>query len=293
MTVLPTITYGEYNAVYNALSFGIAGMGAASLFVLFQSFNVIKKYRTALLINFLVTAIATYHYFRIFNSFDSAYGVQENKTDSTEYDVVKTGVAFNDAYRYVDWLLTVPLLLIELILVMGLSEEETVSKSWQLGVASAIMVAVGYPGEISDNVATRWICWAISMLFFLFVLYNLLVGLAKASAETRTIEATEESESEAEDGAKSLVGSNAKVTSLIAVARYLTAVSWLVYPFVYLIKTLNISGSAAMVGVQVGYSVADFLAKAVFGIVIWKIAQTKSDLEEEASKKVVYVAPSV
>merc|ERR1712176_280034 len=103
----------------------------------------------------------------------------------------------------------------------------------------------------------------------------------------------EESESEAEDGGQTFVGSNAKVTSLIAVAHYLTAVSWLTYPFVYLIKTLNISGSAAMVGVQVGYSVADFLAKAVFGIVIWKIAQVKSDIEEEETKKVGYVAPSV
>merc|ERR1712110_310791 len=152
-------------------------MGAASLFVLFQSFNVIKKYRTALLINFLVTAIATYHYVRIFNSFDSAYKIQEKDLDPTVYEVVKTGVAFNDAYRYVDWLLTVPLLLIELILVMGLSQEQTVSKSWQLGVASAIMVAVGYPGEISEDVTVRWLFWSISMLFFIFVLYNLLVGL--------------------------------------------------------------------------------------------------------------------
>merc|ERR1712193_456417 len=94
-----------------------------------------------------------------------------------DYAVTLTGAPFNDAYRYVDWLLTVPLLLIELILVMGLSAEQTVSKSWQLGVASAIMVAVGYPGEISDDVTTRWVCWAISMIFFLFVLYNLLVGL--------------------------------------------------------------------------------------------------------------------
>merc|ERR1711862_878548 len=60
------------------------------------------------------------------------------------------------AYRYVDWVLTVPLLLIELILVMGLSPEETVSKSWTLGVASALMVALGYPGEIQDSPSGRW-----------------------------------------------------------------------------------------------------------------------------------------
>lgn len=286
MAVLSDISYGEYNAVYNALSFGIAGMGAASLFVLFQSFNVIKKYRTALLINFLVTAIATYHYVRIFNSWDAAYEVKEKLGNGTaSYEVMKTGHAFNDAYRYVDWLLTVPLLLIELILVMGLSPSETVKLSWQLGVASAIMVAVGYPGEISDNQTTRWIFWSISMVFFLFVLYNLLVGLAKAAGEPVPME---ESETETEeDGAKSLVSGNQKVQGLIAAARYLTAASWLTYPIVYAIKSLNISGSAAMTWEQVGYSVADFVAKAVFGILIWKIAQTKSDIEEERFKRII------
>merc|ERR1712151_1288020 len=80
-----------------------------------------------------------------------------------------TGEPFNDAYRYVDWLLTVPLLLIELILVMRLPAEETRTKSWQLGVLSGLMVALGYPGEIQDNLALRWFWWACAMLPFLFV----------------------------------------------------------------------------------------------------------------------------
>merc|ERR1712224_618294 len=109
--------------------------------------NVAKKYRTALTITGLVTFIATYHYFRIFNSWNDAFDVKfDDKTG--DYAVSLTGAPFNDAYRYVDWILTVPLLLIELILVMGLPAEETVSKSWTLGVASAVMVALGYPGEI-------------------------------------------------------------------------------------------------------------------------------------------------
>merc|ERR1712137_1480988 len=83
----------------------------------------------------------------------------------------------NDAYRYVDWVLTVPLLLIELILVMGLPAEETVSKSWKLGVASAAMVALGYPGEIQDSASGRWMWWFFAMLPFLYVVAELAVGL--------------------------------------------------------------------------------------------------------------------
>jgi len=280
MAPLPEIDYAQYNAVYNALSFGIAGMGAASLFVYWQTPNVIKKYRTALLINSLVTAIATYHYFRIFNSFADAYVVTEK---NGSYAVAKSGAPFNDAYRYVDWLLTVPLLLIELILVMGLSADQTRKLSWQLGLASALMVCVGYPGEISDDQTTRWIFWGIAMLFFMYVLYNLLVGLAKAGSTEAELGSSDEEEGIAQQsGARN----NQEVQKLIAAARILTAVSWLTYPIVYMVKSMGLKGAQAMTYEQVGYSIADVVAKAVFGILIWAIASSKSDLEEAESKRV-------
>merc|ERR1712139_663244 len=59
-----------------------------------------------------------------------------------------TGVPFNDAYRYMDWLLTLPLLLMEIVLVMNLPKEESNSKCWVLGVGSALMIVSGYSGEL-------------------------------------------------------------------------------------------------------------------------------------------------
>merc|ERR1719159_884958 len=125
-------------------------MGSATIFFWLQIYNVNKKYRTALTITGLVTAIATYHYFRIFNSWNDAFDVKFD-AKAGDYAVSLTGAPFNDAYRYVDWILTVPLLLIELILVMGLPAEETVSKSWTLGVASAVMVALGIRSLAHDH----------------------------------------------------------------------------------------------------------------------------------------------
>merc|ERR1712141_259339 len=95
-----------------------------------------------------------------------------------------TGVPFNDAYRYMDWLLTVPLLLIEILLVMKLSDEEFSSKAWVLGVGSALMIVSGYYGElvVTGDLTPRWLCWFLSMSFFLYVVYELLVGLAAATA---------------------------------------------------------------------------------------------------------------
>jgi len=253
--------YGSWSAVYNALSFGIAAMGSATIFFWLQLPNVAKKYRTALIITGLVTLIATYHYFRIFNSWNDCFNVAyDSKMDA--YGVALSGAPFNDAYRYVDWLLTVPLLLIELILVMGLSAEETSSMSWSLGTASALMVALGYPGEIQDSPAGRWQWWCMSMVPFCYVVSTLIIGLEDATSKMAP-----------------------SVASLTRSARWLTAISWLTYPFVYMIKGIGLSGVAATAGEQIGYSVADVTAKAVFGVLIWRIAAEKSRLEEEDDKQ--------
>jgi bacteriorhodopsin len=71
------------------------------------------------------------------------------------------------------------------------------------------------------------------------------------------------------------------VASLTGYARWLTIISWLTYPFVYIIKMLGISGVSATAGEQIGYSIADVVAKAVFGVLIWAIAAEKSKAEEK------------
>ena len=172
---MDTITAGQFNLVYNAFSFTIATMGAATLFFWLGRSQVAPAYRTALTLSGLVTAIACYHYIRIFDSWESAYTVVDGQ-------LTLTGVAFNDAYRYVDWLLTVPLLLIELILVMRLSRSETVAKSVRLGLLAAIMVVLGYPGEISTDAGTRWLWWFLAMIPFVWIVYELFVGLRNSIA---------------------------------------------------------------------------------------------------------------
>merc|ERR1712151_1122973 len=256
MAPLPNgFTYGQWSAVYNALSFGIAGMGSATIFFWLQLPNVRRSYRTALVITGLVTFIATYHYVRIFNSWCAAFHVKNS--DGGAYGVSVSGTPFNDAYRYVDWLLTVPLLLIELILVMKLPRAETVALSWNLGVSSAAMVALGYPGEIQDDPQGRWIWWAMAMIPFCYVVFTLVGGLSAATDKQPE-----------------------SVRGLVVAARSLTVISWLTYPFVYIVKMLGLAGPIATTYEQVGYSIADVVAKAVFGVLIWAIAAGKSAEEE-------------
>ena len=67
-----------------------------------------------------------------------------------------------------------------LILVLGLPAEDTVTKSWSLGVASAFMVALGYPGEIQNNPEGRWRWSFFGMIPFLYIVQQLAVGLSAA-----------------------------------------------------------------------------------------------------------------
>jgi bacteriorhodopsin len=250
---MSVISLPQYNLVYNALSFGIAAMGAATVFFLFGRGQVAKEYRTAVTVTGLVTLIATYHYFRIFASWESAYTVADGM-------VKTTGAEFNDAYRYVDWLLTVPLLLLELILVMNLPSKETVSKGFRLGALAALMVALGYPGEVAGSLDSRWIWWALAMIPFVVILIELFVGL-KESIKKQPEE----------------------VRGMISAARWITVLSWCFYPIVYLFPMLGVSGGVAIAGVQVGYTIADLIAKAAFGVFIYTIAVRKSGADTHAS----------
>merc|ERR1711865_1228995 len=157
----------QFQAVYNVLSFALASMMATTVFLWFRSSAVKDQYKSAVLMGGLVTFIAAYHYLRIFNSWVEAYHYSVDKVDP-----VVTGVPFNDAYRYMDWLL-----------VMKLSEDEYSAKAKSLGVGSALMIVSGYYGEltVTGDLTPRWICWAISMVFFLYIVFELLVGLSAAT----------------------------------------------------------------------------------------------------------------
>ena len=243
----------QYSLIYNAFSFALASMAAATLFLWLGRSQVSSNYKTAVTISGLVCAIAAYHYFRISESWDAAYILKDGL-------VTATGVPFNDAYRYVDWLLTVPLLLIELVLVMRLSREETISKSVRLGSAAALMIVLGYPGEIAGDIPTRALWGTLSAIPFLYIVWQLFSGLGTS------IDRQPES-----------------VRGLIKSARLLTFASWGFYPIVYMAPYAKISGASAMTTIQIGYTVADLIAKAVVGILIYIIAVRKSEVEAGAA----------
>merc|ERR1711865_770174 len=208
--------------------------------------------------------IAAYHYMRIFNSWVEAYTYTKvgfvNKAVNGSLEIGApqlTGVPFNDAYRYMDWLLTVPLLLLEILLVMKLPANQLNTKAWTLGLGSALMIVSGYYGElvVTGDLTPRWACWFLSMVFFLYIVYELLVGLAAATnKETDPV-----------------------VKGKIQTAQLMTVVSWCTYPVVYLFPMLGINAAHAVVSIQVGYCASDIISKCGVGLLIYQITYAKSN----------------
>jgi bacteriorhodopsin len=252
---LPVLTQGQFNLVYQGFSFSIASMGAAAVFFLLARSQVAEKYRPALLVSSLVVIIAAYHYFRIFNSLEHAYVL-----NGAVYE--PSGADFQDAYRYVDWLLTVPLLLVEAVSVLNLPREQAKSLTARLVIAAALMIGLGYPGEITADFGTRFgwgFASTIPFVYILWVLWGELGEVLKKQTE--------------------------EVRILVRNLRLLLLGTWGVYPIAYMLPFFGLTGPEAFVGVQLGYTLADVLAKPGFGLLIFAIAvaKTRADASRAAA----------
>lgn len=253
---------GQYLAVYNVLSLGIASMLFTTVFLFVARERVAPRYRMAVMISGTVTAIAAYHYFRMFDSFNHAFeGALTGADQNPEL--------YNVGYRYVDWFLTVPLLLVETVAVLALARAAQSSLLWRLVPAAALMIALGYPGDAKVALfgLDNWSVWGLlSTIPFLYIMYVLFVELGKSL----------ERQSEA-------------VRKKVVALRLLLIATWGVYPIAF-IMNMNSSAfdPAGFMAREVGYSIADILAKCLFGLIIFTIARIKSAEDDKEFAKVEF-----
>ena len=223
----------NYQLVYNVLSFGTAVMLGAFVYFLTQINSVSKAYRAGVAVSAVVVGIAGYHYFRIFSGFADG--------------------EMNEGYRYADWLITVPLLVIELLIVLGVANEIRKGLMWKLVPATVLMIALGYPGETSADNGTKWLWWALAMVPFIYILY-VLYGQLQAAAQRESW----------------------PIAKAIKNATYVLLATWCVYPIAYLFPVFDSSSEGLEVLRQVGYTFADITAKALFGLMILAIAKART-----------------
>jgi bacteriorhodopsin len=253
-----TLTLLQFGSVTNLMSLAIATLGAAAIY-LFTAPRVGPRQKPAMMVSGLVCAIATYHYFRISNSWEHAYAL-----DITNGLYRVTGIPFNGFYRYADWIITVPLLMIELIAVLTLPAGKSTPLFIKLAISAFLMIGLGYPGEVSTNPMVIWTFFVLSMLPFLYILYVLFIELG-SSIEQQP------------EGAR----------GLIRTARVFTLVLWSFYPIAFVVGKSAVGNANAEVFLQAGYTIADIGAKAGFGLLIYFIARVHSAAEQENQIKAI------
>ncbi len=239
-----------YMLVFNMFSFTIAAMLSAFVFFILRRSAVAPQYRMSLVVSSLVVGIAAYHYMRIFDSWNHAYDLATGMYNPA---------LFNDAYRYVDWLLTVPLLLVELILVLNLGRDKSGPLLTNLSIAAVLMIALGYPGEVMSasaktSMMSEYGMWGflstIPFAYILFVLWGKLGAAMESQPE--------------------------RVRVLFRNLRLLLIATWGFYPIVYCLPYFGMDIASSIVSIQTGYAIADVLAKAGYGVMIYAIAREKS-----------------
>ena len=204
-----------------------ATMVAATFFFWVERDRAVGKWKTSLTVAAMVTGIAAIHYFYM-------RGVWADTGESPT------------VFRYVDWLLTVPLQIVEFYLILAAIAVVQSSLFWRLLIASVVMLVAGYLGEVgSINV---WVGFVIGMLGWLYIIYEIFAG------EASQINAS-----------KGTAASQKAFNAL----RLIVTIGWAIYPIGYV---LGYTGGGSAEGLNIIYNLADFVNKITFGVVIWAAA---------------------
>ena len=207
-------------------------MLASTVFFFVERSDVSSKWKTSLTVAGLVTGIAFWHYLRM-------------------SDLNAAGEA-TTVYRYVDWLITVPLQIVEFYLILAAVTAVTSALFWRLLGASLVMLVFGFLGEAGLLDAT--LGFVVGVAAWVYIIYEVFSGEASKLA--------------AGSGNK---GGQFAFNTL----RLILTIGWAIYPIGYFLGYLG-SGTDSNT-VNIIYNVADLVNKTAFGLAIWAGAKMDSD----------------
>ena len=202
-------------------------MWAATIFFFYEGMRVSSKWRTSMVVAGLITFIAAVHYMYM-----------------REYWVVME--ASPVVYRYIDWVLTVPLQMVEFYLILIAAGAAVSGGSfWRLLVGTLVMVIGGYLGEA--GFIPVLLGFIIGMIGWAVIIWEIFRGEASQAAS-----------------------SNQSVSSAFNAMRLIVLVGWAIYPLGYvfglMMETVDINTLNWV------YNLADFVNKILFGLIIWNAA---------------------
>ena len=207
-------------------------MVASTVFFLVERDRVNAKWKTSLTVSALVTLIAAVHYFYMRDVW-----VETGQTPTV--------------FRYIDWLLTVPLLMIEFYFILAAVTSVSVGVFWRLFLGTIVMLLGGYLGEA--GVISAMLGFIIGMAGWGYILFEIFYG---------------------EAGKKVADCGSAGAEMAFNACRTIVLVGWAVYPLGYVFGYLM--GAADAASLNLIYNLADFVNKILFGLIIWNVAVKES-----------------
>ena len=211
---------------------GCMAMMAASAFFFLSLNQFDRKWRTSVLVSGLITFIAAVHYFYM-RDYWAAH--MESPT----------------FFRYVDWILTVPLMCVEFYLILKIAGAKP-SLMWKMIGFSVIMLVTGYFGEAVYTTGSGPAVWGlISGLAYFWIVYEIWMGSASKLAAS----------------------AGGAVQSAHKTLCWFVLVGWAIYPIGYMAGTEGwYSGIFGGLPMDVIYNVGDAINKIGFGLVVYNLA---------------------
>ena len=220
------------------ISFWLISMAlvASTAFFFLERDRVSPKWKTSLTVSGLVTLVAAVHYFYM-------------------REVWVTTGSTPTVFRYIDWLITVPLLMIEFYLILSAIAKVPGGIFWRLMIGTLVMLVGGYVGEA--GYVNTMIAFIVGMLGWAFILYEIFAGEAsKINAQSAP----------------------PSVQSAFKTMRMIVTIGWAIYPIGYFFGYLTGTSPAnSMNALNIIYNLADVLNKIAFGLIIWRVAVSESE----------------
>lgn len=217
-----------------------AMMLAATVFFFIERDRVNGKWKTSLSVAGLVTGIAFWHYLYMRDVW------------------VSTGTS-PTVYRYIDWLITVPLQIVEFYLILSAVTKVSGKLFWKLLIASLVMLIGGYVGEAGYASVTP--AFIVGMAGWIYIIYEIFAG----------------------EASKINAGSgNAACQQAFKTIRAIVTFGWAIYPIGYFVAYIG-GGSNDSETLNIIYNLADLVNKAAFGLAIWVAATSDSEKSSSSS----------
>lgn len=221
---------------------GTMAMMAAAVFFFMEVGNTSKEWRTSVLVSGLITFIAAVHY----------YYMRGYYADQMAIPGMTPEGASPTFFRYVDWLLTVPLMCVEFYLITK-KAGGTIGILWKMILGSVVMLVTGYMGEAGLGNPTIW--GTVSAIAYFYIVYEVWLGDVKKLATS----------------------AGSAVASANSALGWFVLVGWAIYPLGYLIGTADGQWYASFKNIgldmNVIYNIGDAVNKIGFGLVIYSLSR--------------------